>query len=274
MRRILPLFFLMLGLLSPLGAVEARPEMPFSFENGFIVLSGSIAGRSETLSFLLDSGAGASLLDLPIARRLHLSLGRPSRVRGVESEATAYGLAKVPVVSADHELARLTLATDLHRASELCGRHIDGILGIDFFAGRIVQIDYTARCLRFPATAPAVAGQRLALRTINGVFCASISVNGSHPRWTRLDTGCNDSLHWVVPASEEQTRRGVSIGFSTEQRDLTSASVRLGTLALPAVETSLHGHPLFPGEAGLLGNGLLARWVVTVDAIHHQLSLE
>ena len=44
------------------------------------------------------------------------------------------------------------------------------------------------------------------------------------------------------------------------------ASVRLGSVALENVETSLHGHPLFPNEAGLLGTGILANYVVTIDA--------
>ena len=104
------------------------------------------------------------------------------------------------------------------------------------------------------------------MRASNGVYCLPISVNGSHPRWTRLDTGCNDALHWVVPriASGPQ-KRGVSIGFITNTDDQTLVSMKLGHLMLPHIETTLHGSAIFPGEAGLLGSEVLAQYCVTVD---------
>jgi len=40
------------------------------------------------------------------------------------------------------------------------------------------------------------------------------------------------------------------------------------------VKTALHGAPLFPGEAGLLGNGILSQFLVTVDWSNHQVLLE
>jgi hypothetical protein len=91
-------------------------------------------------------------------------------------------------------------------------------------------------------------------------------VNGSKPRWTRLDTGCNDALHWVVPRmAATRERRGVSIGFITNTEDETLVSVGLGRLTLPHVEAALHGRALFPGEAGLLGSEVLAQYRVTID---------
>jgi hypothetical protein len=94
-----------------------------------------------------------------------------------------------------------------------------------------------------------------------------VSVNGSKPRWTRLDTGCNDALHWVVPRmAAEPRRRGVSIGFITNTVDETLVTVGLGGLTLPHVETALHGKAIFPGEAGLLGSEVLSQYRVTVDA--------
>jgi hypothetical protein len=82
-----------------------------------------------------------------------------------------------------------------------------------------------------------------------------------------LDTGCNDALHWVVPRlAGKSTRRGLSIGFMTNTEDETLMNVRLGGLVLPHIEAALHGSAIFPGEAGLLGSGVLARYRVTIDA--------
>ena len=162
---------------------------------------------------------------------------------------------------------------DLRNAEVLCREPIDGLIGVDFFQGRIVQLDYVAHRLRLLPAPPADAEARLPLQEVNGVLCAGVSVNGSQPRWTRVDTGCNDALHWVVPRSSEGRRHGASIGFMTRRRDVTSALVKLGRIELANVETSLHGEPLFPGEAGLLGNGLLSRWTVTIDTTHDELLL-
>jgi len=163
-------------------------------------------------------------------------------------------------------LGEIRLATDLRNAAQLCSEHVDGLIGAEFFNGRVTQIDYANRRLRLLADAP-TAGESLRLRQRNGVFCLPVSVNGSKPRWTRLDTGCNDALHWVVPRlAATQQRRGVSIGFITDTQDETLVSVGLGRLTLPHVATALHGSAIFPGEAGLLGGEVLSQFLVTIDA--------
>jgi hypothetical protein len=47
-------------------------------------------------------------------------------------------------------------------------------------------------------------------------------------------------------------------------REIQTA-VRLGTVEVPKVKTGLHSQPMFLGESGLLGNGLLSRFTVTID---------
>ena len=189
---------------------------------------------------------------------------------------TAYHLKPTPVAAAGRELCEVQLAVDLRNAAPLCGQPVDGLIGADFFERNIVQIDYKDRQLRLLGRLAAVDGRSsiLPIRFNNGVLCVEVSVNGSQPRWTRLDTGCNDPLHWVVPRSVTPVRRKeVSLGFMTDGRDVTFATVELGSFPLRDVATSLHGEPLFPDEAGLLGNGILSRFLVTVDAPHDRLIL-
>ena len=50
----------------------------------------SVAGQSRPLNFLLDSGAGTSVIDLSTARRLGLKLGSAQPVLGVGGQAVAY----------------------------------------------------------------------------------------------------------------------------------------------------------------------------------------
>jgi hypothetical protein len=66
---------------------------------------------------------------------------------------------------------------------------------------------------------------------------------------------------------------GVSIGFITNTDDETLVKVGLGRLTLDHVETALHGSPIFPGEAGLLGSEILSQYRVTVDGRHGRILL-
>ena len=265
-RAILPvLAFLCLGL-----SAVAR-DIPFDFVDGYILVHARVDAQPVTL--VLDSGASASILSLEAAHRLHLALGQPVPVDGVDADATAFDMAPTTPTAQGVPLGDFALAVDLHNAAELCSEHVDGLIGADFFKGRITQIDYAGRCIRFLDAAPS-EGQALPLRARNGVFCLPVSVNGSRPRWTRLDTGCNDALHWVVPRPDaSQGQRGVSIGFITNTDDETLVSIGLGRLTLPNVETALHGSPIFPGEAGLLGSEVLSQYRVTIDARHGRILL-
>lgn len=260
------------------SAASGVDEIPFFFTDGFICLQAHLAQSTETLNFLLDSGAGASVLDIRTARRLHLKMGAPQTVQGVGSEAVAYRMDGVKASTGNVCLANLPLAVDLSKADTLCDRPIDGLIGIDFFKDRVVQIDYVKHCLRLlkpGKPAPQAVVERLPMKMQNGIVCVPVGVNESKPRWTRLDTGCNDALHWVVPRPlATKAPREVSIGFVTDDRDTALTSVTLGGRTMSNVKTALHGEFLFPGEAGLLGNGVLSQYLVTVDWPHHEVRLQ
>ena len=239
--------------------------------DGYILVHARIGTQPVTL--VLDSGASASVLSLEAARRLHLALGLPEPVDGVDAGGTAFNLAPVTPTAQGVPLVPVALAIDLRNAAQLCSERIDGLIGADFFKGRVTQIDYARSRLRLLDVAPS-EGESLPLRARNGVFCLPVSVNGSTPRWTRLDTGCNDALHWVVPRkSPTDQPRGVSIGFITNTDDESLVTVGLGRMTLQHVETALHGRAIFPGEAGLLGSEILSQYRVTIDGRHGRILL-
>lgn len=265
----LPLFLTcLLALLFawPAKAETQSVEIPFTFTDGFIRIQARVPQSSEPLQFLLDSGAGASVLSLRTAQRLHLPLGRTESVRGVGVSAAARRLDSVDASTGGVRLSNIPLAVDLSSADQLCSRPIDGLIGVGFFKDRVVQIDYARRVLRITTSAPTAVAERLPVKMMNGIMCVPVGVNDSNTRWTRLDTGCNDALHWVIPRPAGRgDHKAVSIGFVTDTEDTSLTSVSLGKRALHPVKTALHSSPLFPGEAGLLGNGVLSQFVVTVD---------
>ena len=76
------------------------------------------------------------------------------------------------------------------------------------------------------------------------------------------------AFQWVT--SKERAERCTSklaVGLTELSIPQTMVGLRIGPVALDTVPTGLHRKAIFPGESGLLGNGLLAQFeVVTIDA--------
>jgi len=75
-------------------------------------------------------------------------------------------------------------------------------------------------------------------------------------------------LQWVTSdVRPEQCARRMAIGLVEISIPQTETTVGLGEHEFKKVPTGLHDVAIFPGEAGLLGNGLLSRFsTVTIDA--------
>jgi hypothetical protein len=82
----------------------------------------------------------------------------------------------------------------------------------------------------------------------------------------RLDTGCDVPLEWVASGMAKSRTGGTSIGLSgPSARYINKTSVQLGKRCFNAVTVGVHNEQIFPGEAGLLGNGLLSKFLLTID---------
>ena len=259
---------LALALLFCANGLFAATPIPFQFRDGMVWVKVAVAGKSEPLNFLLDSGAGASVLDLATARRLGLKLGERQNVQGVHSRSIAYRVEGFAAHAASVAVPPSLLAVDLSGPSRACHQHIDGLLGADFFHDRIVQIDYALQTIRLLQRGEVnEAGcEILPLTTPNDALCARVSVDGNAPEWLRLDTGCNTTLEWVVTGDKAKKLGLTTLGFNSGSVREIHADVQLGAKRIAAVKTGLHTEQMFAGESGLIGNGLLSRFVVTIDS--------
>jgi hypothetical protein len=158
------------------------------------------------------------------------------------------------------------LAVDLRALSGCCEQPVDGILGVYFFRSRIVQIDFTKGKVRIlEKCGPNLETcEILPIKMCNDAFCVPVRVSGNPAEWMRLDTGCDAALEWVVRTDKRGTGRS-SIGLSGIPAHHINTSVQLGRRYSNAVDTGIHGKPIFPGEAGLLGNDLLSKFRLTID---------
>ena len=90
----------------------------------------------------------------------------------------------------------------------------------------------------------------------------------------RLDTGCSSALEWVVTEAKLRRATGTSVAAAAGSRAHIQTDALLGSERLFSVKTGVHQQPIFSGEAGLLGNGPLSQFRVTVDAGKSRLLLD
>lgn len=255
---------------------ETVSQFPFQYRDGFIWLKVAVPQRREPLNFLLDSGAASSVLDLQTARQLGVKFGGSQTVQGVHSQAVARQVKDFDARISDVALPNSLLALDLSAVSKTCSQKIDGLLGADFFRRRVVQLDFTAGCVRLLNQADPVAttAQILPIKTCNNAFCIPVCIAGSAQQWMRLDTGCDSALEWVVSDAKSKALRGSSIGLSNASVRYLHTEVQLGAKSFSAVKTGVHEQQIFCGESGLIGNPLLSHFRVTIDAQRKHVVLE
>ncbi|HWW01840.1 MAG TPA: retropepsin-like aspartic protease [Candidatus Acidoferrum sp.] len=268
---------LAIALLKAQGATEVLAEIPFEFREGLLWVKVTVAESAQPLNFLLDTGAGASAINRRTADRLALPLGREVNVRGVETTLSGRWLKGIRATAGTVSLPGDYVAMDLTQLSHSCERPVDGLLGADFFRGRAVQIDFRAQTVRIlKPDQPPLLAETLPLEMRPCGMRVPITVNDHKQQWVRLDTGCASPLQWVTShVRSQECKPKVAIGLSELSIPQTETTVEIGFHKFDNVPTGLHKNPIFAGEAGLLGNGLLSRFSrVTVDAKARRLILE
>src|SRR4029078_13449566 len=98
----------------------------------------------ERLWWILDTGAGLSLIDTTVARRLGATLGASIVARGAGDGTLTGAILASPltVVPGDEPGMGLEVraALPFDAIARAAGRAVDGVLGSDFIAPRVVWI--------------------------------------------------------------------------------------------------------------------------------------
>ncbi len=256
-------------LLAAAAASSVTAELPLHFSDGLLWTEVSATQSTEPLHFLVDTGASVSVLNLTTAKRLGLRLGQKARVTAVATNLTGHWPVRLSAHAGTLRLPGDYLALDLGKLSGSCGRPVDGLIGADFFRNRVVEINYAARTLRVLASAPpADAANSVRLESHAQGFRVSVNVNGGGAQSVRVDTGCATAFQWVTSKEHAGSfTRKFAVGLTDLSIPQTMTGVRIGARVLDMVPTGLHSKVIFPGESGLLGNGVLAQFgAVTLDA--------
>jgi len=280
--RALPCAWLLLWALSAIAGLCAEPKpavsgagvvtIPFEYEDNLIWVKA--LGNGRELDFIFDSGSGLTYVAEKTAERLGLKFGRTGSIHGVERivRATDVGdfsvsLGGIPlkhVPALDLPERRNRSLWHWHRR-----RQADGLIGQEFFRGRVVEIDYRRKQIRVLEQPEAGAGASiLPIRFHKDAMVVPVSVNGLAAQWARLDTGCATALEWSGDVLDPTLSRNLPTGLVFE------TTVKLGDRRVLNVKVNLHAQSIFPPEAGLLGNGVLSRYRVTIDGRRLLLLLE
>lgn len=260
---------LALGVGEAVAGPAAAAEIPFRLRDGFIWMEVTVPGAQAPLNFLFDSGAQVSVINTATAQRLGLKGGRPINVAGVGNTTTGCWPQTLEASAGGVQLPGEYLVLDLGKLGEACtNASVDGLIGADFFRERVVQIDFAKEVVRILPERPAEAGtQVLPLKVRPCGMLVPVQINDSTRQWVRLDTGCASALQWVTASVRpEGCTKRVAVALTSFSVPVTQTTLRLGSVRFEAVPTDLQGEAIFPGEKGLLGNGVLSRFqTVTID---------
>ncbi|MDQ3821336.1 MAG: retroviral-like aspartic protease family protein, partial [Acidobacteriota bacterium] len=130
-------------------------EVPFLFDHKLVFVKVTINGKGP-FNMLLDTGSDISAVNLTEAREIGLQLGAKGRVEGAGTDQTKFYRTRLAQV----EVGGLTVkdisagAIDLSKIGQALHTNLDGVLGYNFLQGRVVQIDYPKRVVRFYSVMP------------------------------------------------------------------------------------------------------------------------
>jgi len=203
---------------------QAVIEVPFELIRGAIIVSTTVDGAGP-FWMMLDTGVDPSVVDLETAKSTGLKIAGGHEISGGGTSHNVAYETSLPIV----QLGGLTAtkvdagAMDLSSLSMKLGSPVGGILGYSFLKGRIVQIDYPNRKVRFYRMAPACAGGPptctiLSFRYKNAILAKGVTVDGK-PVTAHIDTGSN-SYFQFTPAAVDKLGLSEDVARSHESSSL------------------------------------------------------
>jgi predicted aspartyl protease len=254
-------------------------DAPFDLVENQVVARITIGGRGP-FACLLDTAVAPSVVDLALARELGLSVRDDVRgeVAGQGSEGATFFPSELPEVRlGELEVGDVeTVAVDLSRLGSKLHQPLHAILGQSFFEGRVVQLDYRNRRVRFNPH-----GFDHGVRAdIEGAAdltpVVTVQVNGASVPVV-LDTGSSLTLGIYLESVEKlglvealagaTPRSSMGARGHIDAREGVVDSLVLGDVQLsPASAVFLPRPHEDPTRAlGNLGNGFLQHTVLTLD---------
>ncbi|HKA23645.1 MAG TPA: aspartyl protease family protein [Candidatus Eisenbacteria bacterium] len=292
--RQLALAGLLLGTPAP-ALAGAVATIPFHLVDHVVVLPVQIQD-SDTLWFVLDTGAYHVSVDLPRASQLGLKVTGATHATGGTGTVDAKRLAPFDIRMGSVVLtANQAQAFAFSGFASRIGHALDGVVGAELFQRYVVEIDYAHRLVRLHEPSSfhyEGSGQRLPLTFLQGLPHAQARVELSDARWLAgrflVDTGSSQAVillaDFLAQNRVEQTVaktvpfEGLAVGGEIGTRIGRLRALELGELRLEdplVVLPPPHpGHFATDGSAGNLGGGVFERFRMIFDYARSEMILE
>lgn len=231
-------------------------------------------------TFVLDTGAGMTCLDVSAARSLGYDPEGALEGRGVGGSQPV-GLVKlheirIGDISLPNEVVATMPFADLVRR---VGRPFHGIVGFNFFSRFAVTLDYPENILTVhPAGAAVEGGENLPLSLDQNLPHVPVVLNDKTECVFALDTGMTGSADLEEGFAKELglfeagrrvlRRRGFGVGGKADLAVGRLHSLSLGRFRIPEPVYTVALGGRFPRGGscrGILGGGILRRFVVHLD---------
>ena len=272
--------------------------IPLDLVDNRIYLPVKVNG-SRPLTFILDTGASLSALNLKRARETGLrlrDLGEQINVGAGEGRTTVFTSKDVALRVAESEFtAKEVLVTPLDELETLIGRPVDGILGYEFLSRYVVEVNYAARTATIHDQQTyqySGKGEIIPIRVTGGqpILLARISFGGRDPIEGpfHVDSGMTKALSFKRPfvdkhqllAGARNTFPCPSFGVGGEVRCVCgrAQTLRIGNLVISDVVAEFSqaatGATANTSSSGLIGGEILRRFTVVFDYVHKRMILE
>jgi hypothetical protein len=173
------------------------------FRQGLIFVRAHIADGADGV-FLLDTGAGESVIDARFAAAAHVRLGDPLTLNGGGGATGARQGENVDLRLSGGQGGTLDpTVADLSKVARGMGQRLDGILGDDFLARYVVELDYRQQrvFLRPPETAVAAPADAVRMRLARTPFVLARVSDGPRAAQAefQIDTGSNTAVEFWRP---------------------------------------------------------------------------
>ncbi|AXT18428.1 PDZ domain-containing protein [Flavobacteriaceae bacterium AU392] len=136
-------FFIVFLILFQQSGFSQKHTIPFE-KNDWIYVEASINDSSEKFKFVFDTGAGISVIDKSVAKKLNIQSKGSNKINNV-----SYSIANNQNLNFNGlSLDALLIILDLDHLKERSGRIIDGIIGNDIISKFITHIDFETKNLK------------------------------------------------------------------------------------------------------------------------------
>ncbi len=279
-----------MAMLLAFGAPAFGTETAFELVENHIYVPVTVAGQER--QWILDTGAGASVIDAAYAEELGLE-----RIEGNVMAMGAGGtvdatLVELPGLSVgDAELGeRMIVALDV--AALLRGRvgtEPAGILGYDFLARHVTRLDYAGRVVEFydpDSFEYRGEGGEVPMKFERNIPAVQLAVEDSIVGWWRLDTGASFPVFHVPGVAEfglaertgverpiagvGGTKRGRLVRF--DKVELAGYVVEDPVMVVPL--DSIRGPLASAGYVGAMGGAVLRNFTLYLDYPGRRLFVE